>query len=417
MDPTAPNMPPGEEKTPGPAPPAPHTRRPIGLAAVIAVLALAGVGVLAFRGASPPPAAPLGFTVEGGAVELGPAAAQWRYIELASAASSAALPPVPAPGRITVDEGRSAPIFAPLPGRVEMVNVQLGQEVKPGDKLLALRSSTLPELEREEESARAALAVKSALAERVRDLVQLRAVPEKDLMLAEQERREAELNLKAAAGKRRSLRVGTHDDSGLYWVSATRRGTVVERRALAGMEVGPDRSDPLLSVADLDEVIVVADLLERDAAGIAIGQKASVTDVALGGLGTEGRVEYVAQMVDPVRRTVAVRVRVPNPKHLLRPNAFAQVTFGSDASGGAKGSAPAERHIVVPSEAVVTDDQRSVVFVRQALPGGKTRLERREVQTGRVRDGRTEVLSGLSEGESFVARGALLLLNALDLAS
>ena len=51
---------------------------------------------------------------------------------------------MPAPGRITVDEGRSVPIFAPLPGRVEVVNVQLGQEVKPGDKLLALRSMLPP---------------------------------------------------------------------------------------------------------------------------------------------------------------------------------------------------------------------------------------------------------------------------------
>jgi cobalt-zinc-cadmium efflux system membrane fusion protein len=412
MDPTATNLPPPhDDHTPGPAAAAPTPRRPLGLAVGGALLALLAVAVLVFRGRAEPPAAAPGLTVEGGAVELGPSAAQWKYIELATATGSAPLPPVPAPARITVDEGRSEPIFAPLPGRVEVVKVQLGQEVKPGDRLLALRSSTLPELGREEESARAALAVKTALADRVRDLVQLRAVPEKDLMLAEQERREAELSLKAAEGKRRSLRIAARDDSGLYWVSATRRGTVVERRAVAGMEVGPDRSDPLLSVADLEEVIVVADLLERDAVGIAIGQKASVTDVALGGgHPAEGRVEYVAQMVDPVRRTVAVRVRVPNPQHLLRPNAFAQVTFGVDP-------AQATSRVVVPSDAVVTDDQKSVVFIRRAMPGGKVRLERREVQPGRIRDGKTEVLSGLAEGESYVARGALLLLNALDLAS
>jgi hypothetical protein len=86
------------------------------------------------------------------------------------------------------------------------------------------------------------------------------------------------------------------------------------------------------------------------------------------------------------------------------------VTFGVDPAG-------ATRRVVVPSDAVVTDDQKSVVFIRRSIPGGKVRLERREVQPGRVRDGKTEVLSGLAEGESYVARGALLLLNALDLAS
>jgi membrane fusion protein, heavy metal efflux system len=411
MDPTAPELPMTDDPPPAPATPPPATRRPVGLAAVVAVLAVAAGVALLLPGGATAPRPPSGLTVDKDAVEISQDAPQWRYLELATAAVSAPLPGVPAPARITVDEGRSAPIFAPLPGRVERVSVQLGQEVKPGDRLLALRSSALPELGHEEESARAALAVKTALAERVRDLVQLRAVPEKDLILAEQERRQAELSLKAAEGKRRSLRIDAGNDSGLYWVTATRRGTVVERKALAGMEVGPDRADPLLSVADLDEVIVVADLLERDAAGVKIGEKAAVTDVALGGQPAEGRVEYIAQMVDPVRRTVAVRVRVPNPKHRLRPNAFAQVSFTQSPAG------EDQRLIVVSSDAVVTDDQKSVVFVRRAAPGGKTRLERREVQVGRVREGRTEILSGLHAGDSYVARGALLLLNALDLAS
>jgi cobalt-zinc-cadmium efflux system membrane fusion protein len=307
---------------------------------------------------------------------------------------------------VTVDEGRAAPIFAPLPGRVERVEVQLGQEVKPGDKLLAIRSSALPELGREVETARAALAVKRTMLDRTRELVRLRAVPEKDLLLADQERTEAELALKAAEGKRRSLRLGALDASGLYWVTASRGGTVVERRALVGMEVGPDRSDPLLSLADLSEVVVIADVLERDAAGVRAGSKALVADIALDGVSAAGNVEYVAQVVDPVRRTVAVRIRVPNPGRKLRPNSFAQVTF---APGGAA-------RLVVPAEAVVTDDQKSVVFVKTSGSEGTTRLERRQIQAGRARDGKVEIITGLQAGESFVARGALLLLNALDLA-
>jgi cobalt-zinc-cadmium efflux system membrane fusion protein len=395
--------------SPQPEPPRPATnRRALVLVAVVGIAV--GVGAtLALRNPTQPAAASTGLTVDQGTVEIAASAPQWRYIGLDTARRSDPLPAVPAPARVTVDEGRSAPIFAPLAGRVERVNVQLGQEVKPGDKLLAIRSSSLPELGREVESAKAALAVKSGMAERQRDLVKLRAVPEKDLILAEQEKHEAELNLKAAEGKRKSLRLGSLDESGLYWVTATKRGTVVERKALVGMEVGPDRADPLISIAELDEVIVTADVLERETTGLKVGQSADVTDVALGGKSISGTVEYVAQLVDPVRRTVAVRVRVANPDHKLRPNAFAQVTF-TGATGG-------DKRIVVPAEAVVTDDQRSVVFVRKSTGGNGTRLERRPVQLGRVREGKAEIISGLSEGDTYVARGALLLLNALDLAS
>jgi cobalt-zinc-cadmium efflux system membrane fusion protein len=414
MDPSIPQKPMNAtENTPAPAPTAveqrPHGHPTLVAAVILAAIVGAGVAVMVLRGHPVEPSAPAGFTINKGAVELLPSSPQWRYIDLARAVGGAPLPPVPAPARVAVDEARSAPIYAPLAGRVERVDVQLGQKVKPGDRLLAIRSSSLPELGREVESARAALAVKTSMADRVRDLVGLRAVPEKDLILAEQERREAELNLKAAEGKRRSLRVGTLDDSGLYWVTATKSGTVVERRALVGMEVGPDRTEPLLSVADLQQVIVVADVLERDTAGIKVGQTARVTDVALGGESVEGKIEYIAQLVDPARRTVAVRVRVPNPDHKLRPNAFAQVTFAAaDAD---------VKRVVVPAEAIVTDDQKSVVFVKRELPGGATRLERREVLVGRVRDDKAEISSGLADGETYVSRGALLLLNALDLAS
>jgi len=83
------------------------------------------------------------------------------------------------------------------------------------------------------------------------------------------------------------------------------------------------------------------------------------------------------------------------------------VTFAAEA-------APA---VQVPSEAVVTDDQKAIVFVKTGGTDKHSRLERREVRIGRSRDGKTEILSGLAAGETFVSRGALLLLNALDIAS
>jgi multidrug efflux pump subunit AcrA (membrane-fusion protein) len=151
---------------------------------------------------------------------------------------------------------------------------------------------------------------------------------------------------------------------------------------------------------------VVADILEADAAGVRPGQSASVTAANCEDTPLPGTVEYVAAVVDPLRRTVAVRVRVRNDKHLLRPNAFAQVTLNGTVG---------QPHIQVPAEAVVTDGQNAVVFVRRDEGAGHYRFERRTARVGRSRDGKTEVLDGLRAGETYVARGALLLLNALDL--
>jgi cobalt-zinc-cadmium efflux system membrane fusion protein len=348
----------------------------------------------------------LGFRAESGELVGTAEAAELRYIEVAVAALSEPVAALPAPGRVVVADSRATPVVAPLAGRVEQVEVQLGDRVRAGDRLIAVRSASLPELNREIEVARAALAVKQASAARTRDLVALHAVPEKDLFMAQAEVQQAEIALRSAEGKRRSLRLDRVDPAGLYWLSAPRAGSVVARHALVGMEVGPDRAEPLLSIAELDEVTVIADLLESDVAGLKPGQMTTITCSSAGGPPVAGRVEYVSAVIDPIRRTVGVRVRAPNPGHRLRPNAFVQVGF-VEADGTPR--------VVVPSDAIVTDGQESVIFVRLEKRPGEFHFIRRDVRVGRSRDGRTEIVTGLEPGETFVSRGAILLLNALDL--
>lgn len=340
--------------------------------------------------------------VEGTTIRLAPSAPQWKFVELKSATAGPPLPPVPAPGRVTVDESRAAPVFSPIAGRVETIPVTLGQKVQAGERVVAVRSSEVPELLRDVASTREILTLKTVAAQREKDLVALHAVPEKELELAQTEQREAELAMQAAQGKLRSLRVSEADGGGLFWVKAPRAGIVVERRGLVGQEAGPDRAEPLLVVADLSEVVVIADVLETDAGGLLPGQRARITSLSLPPEGLEGKLVYVGDIVDPVRRTVAVRILISNSSHVLRPNGFVRVTF----------QAPGGPRVIVPAEAVVTDDQRTVVFVSD----GNDRLVRRQVRVGRTRDGQTEVVEGLAVGERYAARGALLLLNAVDLA-
>ena len=373
---------------------------------LLAIAAAVAVGVLLF--VSPwshgptPEAEKNALTVEDAAVKIARAAPQWKFVELREATAGAPLPPVPAPGRVTVDDSRAAPVFSPVAGRVETIPVTLGQKVRAGERVVAVRSSEVPELLRDVASTREILTLKTVAAQREKDLVALHAVPEKELELAQTEQREAELAMQAAQGKLRSLRVSEADGGGLFWVKAPRAGLVVERRALVGQEAGPDRTDPLLVVADLSEVVVIADVLETDASGLTPGQTARVTSLSLPPEGVIGKLVHVGDIVDPVRRTVAVRILISNSSHVLRPNGFVRVTF--QAAGAPR--------VIVPAEAVVTDDQRTVVFVADA----QDRLVRRQVRAGRTRDGQTEVVEGLAVGERYAARGALLLLNAIELA-
>lgn len=377
-------------------------RLAIVVAAALAVGALLS-GVLR-RGAARVAERAPAFQVEGPRVDIRAGAPTWTYLGFATAALHPTLPPPPVPGRVAVDEARAQPIEAPLPGRIDSVAVKLGERVEPGQRLIAVRSPDLVDLARELEQIKSEEAAKARTVERLRALVALTAEPEKKLVEAEQALTQAQLARAAAEAKLRSLSVAAASE-GLYWLTAPRAGVVVARDALAGQQVGPERSDPLLVIAALDEVIVTADVPEASVRSLTVGQRAQIIEAGAADGGVTGVIESIGAVVDPQRRMVDVRVRVPNPDGALRPNAFVQVAFTPDG----------RPLVVVPVEAVVTDDQQSFVFVRAA--GSDTALERRQVTLGHQQDDQVEVLSGLAPGDTYVTKGALLLLNAVDLAS
>jgi len=382
----------------------PRRRTPWIWTAVAVVLVGAAVAVpacLLSRGTPATLAAPSPMKVDSSGISLAADAPQWRYVELRVASEGPPLAPLPSPGRVAFDELRTSAVGTPLAGRVEQVLVRVGDRVEKGARLFSMRSGAWADLDKELEAARASVAVKKRLAERARELVALQAVPEKEMLSADAELNEAELGLQAAQAKRDSLRVSAEANN-LFWVVAPRRGTVVELDVSPNQEATPDREKPLLRIADLDELLVLADVQERDAADIVAGTAVEVHSQA-GDLLREGVVQHVSEVVDPARRTVEVRVKISNVDRALRPNSFVEITFKPASKG---------QRVRVPSDAVVTDGARSVVFVAQ----GPGRLDRVSVTPGRQRDGEMELLAGLPPGSRYVARGALLLLNQIDLA-
>jgi cobalt-zinc-cadmium efflux system membrane fusion protein len=379
-------------------PPVPRGRL---LAAAGGAVVLAARARLLLRGGGPAPEPAPTIRASGDVVELDTDAPQWSYLQLAVAEEQPALPPPPAPGRVVFDENRSAAAGSPLPGRVERVAVRLGDPVRAGDRLFAVRSGALADLDRDVESARSHVQATQRTVERTRALVALRAAPAKDQIDAEEDLRQAELALRAATAKRESLEAAIDDDT-RFWVTSPRDGTVVELDVSAGQEVGPDHDGPLLRLSDLRQVLVLADLQERDAYDLAAGTPVTVR-TPTGDVERPGVIEHVSQVVDPQRHTVQVRVRVDNADVVLRPNAFVEVTMPPDGT---------HRRVRVPDAAVVSDGRRAVIFVRRDAG----RLERVPVTVGRRREGEVELIDGLTPGTRYVAQGALLLLNQLDLA-
>lgn len=378
----------------------PVSRRSPKLAVSAAALSLVAGGFFLVRSpeaeSAVPPERPV---VEGDRVTLGKDAPGLGYIRVDEAKEARALPMAPAPGHVAVDALRTSALAAPLPGRVERVLVRVGDRVKKGQRLVSIRSGALAELERDVSGASAHVDARRKLVAHLKELVALQSAPARELVEAEESLAEAELELKTARELRKSL-VVSDSVATLLWVTSPRDGTVVDLSVYADQQVSPDAEQPLLRVADLREVLVHASVQERDATGLVPGKPVEVR--LRGGRTAEGVLEAASDLVDPQRRTVELRIRVDNPDHLLRPNAFVEVAFPEPEEA---------TRVRVSSRAVVTDGRESVVFLAD---GGA--FTRTPVRLGRERAGEVEILDGLSAGSAYVSDGALLLLNVVDLA-
>jgi cobalt-zinc-cadmium efflux system membrane fusion protein len=179
-------------------------------------------------------------------------------------------------------------------------------------------------------------------------------------------------------------------------VLAPRSGVVLDIGSAAGeFSKSLDASQPLCTIADLDTIWVEGDLFEKDLPGLKRGVPAEVTLNAYAGEKWPGRVAVIGDAVDPVTRTIKVRVELSNPQLRLKPDMFATIRVLLSTSRG----------ILVPAASIEREGQTAYVFVGK----DNNRFERRKVILGRTVDDRVEVNSGLAPGDTIVSDGVVLL--------
>ncbi len=152
--------------------------------------------------------------------------------------------------------------------------------------------------------------------------------------------------------------------------------------------------DEIGRIQDLSVVWVEAAVPEKDAATIEAGNAAKVL-LTGAELPYDAKVDYIYPTVNAEARTVKIRLVVENKGGALKPSAYATVEF----------SATVSERITVPSEAVLRSSSGNHVIV--SLGGGK--FQARTVETGIASEGRTEIVSGLKEGEDVVTSSQFMI--------
>ncbi len=180
-------------------------------------------------------------------------------------------------------------------------------------------------------------------------------------------------------------------------VYSTVDGYVVKRIATEGMKVAAGQE--LFQIADLSKIWIIADIYEQDLPLVRVGQSATISLSSLPGMSFSSKTDYVYPELSAQTRTVKVRFSVDNPKGILKPSMYTEVTAALSAG----------TRLAIPEDTVIDDGIRKVVFVAEDQAAGI--YEPREVLLGDKVEGYYEVLKGLKEGDRVV-KGANFMLDS-----
>lgn len=311
---------------------------------------------------------------------------------------------------------RQARIGAQSPGRINLINFEEGDRVSEGQILAELDHKDLD----------ASLAASTARVARAKA-----ALGEQEILIeqAESDKQRAEKLLPANA-----ISVDEYDDARFTHQSAVARlrsleaevalaeaqeqqaeqllenmfirapfdGTVISKDAEEGESILPGGTGgnsgrgSVATIADLDHLEIECDVQEGYISRVMRGQDVSITVDAVPDKKYHGIVQKIIPMGDRARATIKVRVEITDADELLFPEMSGTVFFLPDEPSPQVKDEP---RMFLPTSAIDADQQDTQVVW---IVDDERRASQISVKIGEDRDGRTEILSGLSGRERVV---------------
>jgi cobalt-zinc-cadmium efflux system membrane fusion protein len=300
------------------------------------------------------------------------------------------------PAVVESDPTRTSTVLTPLSGRVLEVKVALGDRVTQGQVLAVVDSPDLGQAYDDNDKAADAFRLAAKNLERQEGQARIGTASERDLDQARSDHTQAQAEYARTQARLRVLGVSSesNDHPRLLTVRAPMAGSVIALSIARGNMIN-DPTQPMMTLADLSTIWVTALVAEKDMAAASKDDDADVVLAAYPDQILHGKVLFVADIVEPDSRRNKIRIAFANSDYRLKPNMFATVTL----------LGPAQTRIVVPSSALLMNNDRTSVFVATA----PWTFERRSVDPQLEEGPSVAIRSGLQAGDQVVVKGGILL--------
>lgn len=287
----------------------------------------------------------------------------------------------------TLEGIREATVMSETQGRVVSVPAKNGVRVGAGSSLAVVESELKAIAVKQAEAGRltAEAAHQKALLDlkRTQELFDQKATTKSQLEISELGVKSAEAQLKAAESAESLARRQLSDAS----VRAPFAGVVAMKYVNQGELLSPGVK--VATLVDDSKMKMKINIGELDVPMVKVGDAVTIRVDALA-KEFEGRVATISSKAD-MARTYMLEVELPNANHELKSGMFARAEIRQDA---------AREVPTVPAEAIITNGQRSQVFVAE---GNVAKLK--AVKLGSSDRMKVEITEGVKAGDKVVTFG------------
>ena len=292
----------------------------------------------------------------------------------------------------------NAQIYSRVPGYVHAWYVDIGARVKAGQLLATIDT---PELDQQIAQARAEVATAQAN----RQLAETTAARWARLLtqdaVSKQETDEKAGDLAAKTAQVAAVKANLDRLTamkGFARIVAPFDGVVTARHtdigALVNAGSGASSSTELFDVAKIDKLRLYVRVPQVNSAEIRQGVKVSLTVPELPGRTFPAALDTTANSISDTSGTLLSEFMVDNAGDMLKPGAYAQVSFAMPSAG----ESAAPQAMVLPSSAMLFRGQGLQV----AVVDGSGHVHLRKVGTGRNFGQTIEITSGLQAGDKVI---------------
>jgi len=306
-------------------------------------------------------------------------------------------------GSVAYNAFETTPVFAAIGGPVHEILVAPVQFVHAGQPLLTVTSPDYSAARSAYIKALDAFALADKLYTRAKDLFAHGAIAEADLQQAESNRTQAHADVESTADALRAL--GLKDPNAVVKnslpstaeipVPAPVTGEIVERLVGPGQLLQGGVTQ-CFTISNTSTVWVLVNVFQSDLPYVHVGDAVEINTDTYPEV-FQGKISYIAPALDPTTRALQARIVTQNPDRKLKRDMYVTALVHADSIPNA---------ITVPDAAILRDSENQP-FIYVLTNGNQ--FARRVVTLGASTAGRTQIATGLQEGEQVVGDGSLFL--------